>query len=122
MENQLTAPVEAEHEQPKSATEVVSDVLHKNTKNNHFLQNVGIKVVRQRRGLHTVEALLEVEKGKTLIFGRLSIASKRKWMIFQGKCRRIRRSRLSWSPNWSFCKVQIEPTKRPDSMPLFGGP
>jgi hypothetical protein len=64
MENQLTAPVEAEHEQPKSATEVVSDVLDKNTKNNHFLQNVGIKVVRQRRGLHTVEALLEVGKRK----------------------------------------------------------
>jgi hypothetical protein len=101
MENQLTAPVEAEHEHPKSATEVVSDVLDKNTKNNHFLQNVGIKVVRQRRGLHTVEALLEVG-GKILIFGRLSITSKRKWMIFQGKCRRIRRSRLSWSPNWSF--------------------
>jgi hypothetical protein len=45
MENQLTALVEVEHEQPKSATEVVSDVLDKNTKNNHFLQNVGIKVV-----------------------------------------------------------------------------
>jgi hypothetical protein len=64
MENQLTAPVEAEHEQPKSATEVVFDVLDKNTKNNHFLQNVGIKVVQQRRGLHAVEALLEVEKRK----------------------------------------------------------
>jgi hypothetical protein len=64
MENQLTAPVEAEHEQPKFATEVVSDVLDKNTKNNHFLRNVGIKVVRQRRGLHTIEALLEVEKRK----------------------------------------------------------
>jgi hypothetical protein len=64
MENQLTTLVEAEHEQPKTATEVVSDVLDKNTKNNHFLQNVGIKVVRQRRGLHTFEALLEVEKRK----------------------------------------------------------
>jgi hypothetical protein len=64
MENQLTTLVEAEHEQPKTATEVVSDVLDKNTKNNHFLQNVGIKVVRQRHGLHTVEALLEVEKRK----------------------------------------------------------
>jgi septal ring factor EnvC (AmiA/AmiB activator) len=64
MENQFTAPVEPEHEQPKSATEVVSDVLDKNTKNNHFLQNMGIKVVRQRRGLHTVEASLEVEKRK----------------------------------------------------------
>jgi hypothetical protein len=64
MENQLTLPVEDEHEQPKSATKVVSDVLDKNTKNNHFIQNMGIKVVRQRRGLHTAEALREVEKRK----------------------------------------------------------
>jgi hypothetical protein len=97
MENQLTALVEAEHEQPKSATEVVSDVPDKNTKNNHFLQNVGIKVVRQRCGLHTVKALLEVVKRKN------ADLRSRKWMIFQDKCRRIRRSRLSWSPNWSFC-------------------
>jgi hypothetical protein len=36
MENQLTTPMEGE-QQPKTATDVVSDVLDKNTKNNQFL-------------------------------------------------------------------------------------
>jgi hypothetical protein len=64
MENQLTTPMEGE-QQPKSATEVVSDVLHRSTKNNQFLQNVDIKIVPQRRrGVHTVEAELEMEKRK----------------------------------------------------------
>jgi hypothetical protein len=63
MESQLTAPMEGEP--PKSATEVVSDVLHKKTKTCHFLQNVGMKIVPQgRRGLSTVEAELEVERSK----------------------------------------------------------
>jgi uncharacterized protein YigA (DUF484 family) len=54
-----------EGEPPKSATEVVSDVLHKNTKTCHFLQKVGINIVPQRRrGLSTVEAELEVDRSK----------------------------------------------------------
>jgi len=42
MEHQLAAPPE-EGEEPKSATEVVADVLDDSTKKNMFLQNVGIK-------------------------------------------------------------------------------
>jgi uncharacterized protein YigA (DUF484 family) len=64
MESQLTAPTQGEPPN-KSATEVVSNVLHKNTKTCHFLQNVGIKIVpHRRRGLSTVEAELEVERSK----------------------------------------------------------
>ena len=62
MENQLTTPMEGE-QQPKSATEVVSNVLDKNTKKSQFLQKVGIQIVPQpRRELQNVEAELEVEK------------------------------------------------------------
>jgi hypothetical protein len=62
MENQLTTPMEGE-QQPKTATDVVSDVLDKNTKNNQFLQNVSIEIVPQRRrSLHAVEVELAVEK------------------------------------------------------------
>jgi septal ring factor EnvC (AmiA/AmiB activator) len=64
MENQLSTSMEGE-QQPKSATEVVSDVLDKNTKNSKFLPNVGINIVRQRRrGLPILEDELEVEKKK----------------------------------------------------------
>jgi hypothetical protein len=46
-------------QQPKFATEVVSDVLDKKTMNNQFLPSVGMKIVPQRRrGLHTIEAEL----------------------------------------------------------------
>lgn len=65
MENQLTAPMEGE-QQPKYATEVVSDVLDQTTRNNQFLRNVGIKIVpKRRRGFHTVEAELRLENWKT---------------------------------------------------------
>jgi septal ring factor EnvC (AmiA/AmiB activator) len=64
MENQLSTSMEGE-KQPKSATEVVSDVLDKNTKNSKFLPNVSINIVRQRRrGLPILEDELEVEKKK----------------------------------------------------------
>jgi hypothetical protein len=62
MENQLNTPMEGE-QQPKIATDVVSNVLDKNTKNNQFLHNVGIEIVPQRRrSLHVVEAKLAVDK------------------------------------------------------------
>ena len=60
MENQLAAPTE--DGQPKSATQVVGAVLHQNTKTNHFLQNVGIRIVKWRTTLQNVQAELEVEK------------------------------------------------------------
>jgi hypothetical protein len=64
MENQLSTSMEGE-QQPKSATEVLSDVLDKNTKNSKFLPNAGINIVRQRRcGLPILEDELEVEKKK----------------------------------------------------------
>ncbi|KAG2555978.1 hypothetical protein PVAP13_8NG059505 [Panicum virgatum] len=47
---------------PKSATQVVGDVLHQNTKTNHFLRNVGIQVAKRRTTLQNVQAELEVEK------------------------------------------------------------
>ncbi|XP_039803998.1 uncharacterized protein LOC120668141 [Panicum virgatum] len=60
MENQLAAPTE--DGQPKSATQVVSVVLHQNTKTNHFLRNVGNQVAKRRTTLQNVQAKLEVEK------------------------------------------------------------
>ncbi|KAG2560320.1 hypothetical protein PVAP13_8KG055536 [Panicum virgatum] len=60
MENQLAAPTE--DGQPKSATQVVSVVLHQNTKTNHFLRNVGNQVTKRRTTLQNVQAELEVEK------------------------------------------------------------
>ena len=47
---------------PNSATEVVADVLDKNTKNSHFLQNVGVKIRSCRSSLQNVQAQLEVER------------------------------------------------------------
>ncbi|KAF0906452.1 hypothetical protein E2562_011447 [Oryza meyeriana var. granulata] len=60
MENKLSAPTEGE--EPKSATQVVVDVLAENTKKNQFLQNVGIQNVRPRSSVQDIEAELEVEK------------------------------------------------------------
>ena len=60
MEQQLAAP--PEDEEPKSATEVVVDVLDDSTKKNMFLQNVGIKTGRPRSNVQNVQAQLEVEK------------------------------------------------------------
>jgi len=60
MENQLAAPTD--DGQPNSATEVVADVLDKNTKNSHFLQNVGVKIRNRRSSLQNVQAQLEVER------------------------------------------------------------
>uniref|UniRef100_A0A0E0BAU9 Uncharacterized protein n=1 Tax=Oryza glumipatula TaxID=40148 RepID=A0A0E0BAU9_9ORYZ len=61
MEQQLAAPPE-EGEEPKSATEVVADVLDDSTKKNMFLQNVGIQTARPRSSVQNVQAQLEVEK------------------------------------------------------------
>ena len=60
MENQLATPTD--DGQPNSATEVVADVLDKNTKNSHFLQNVGVKIRNRRSSLQNVQAQLEVER------------------------------------------------------------
>ena len=61
MEQQLAAPPE-EGEEPKSATEVLADVLDDSTKKNMFLQNVGIKTGRMKSNVQNVQAQLEVEK------------------------------------------------------------
>ena len=42
MENQLVAEL-VEGEEPKSRAQVVADVLAENSKNNQFLQNVGLQ-------------------------------------------------------------------------------
>ncbi|CAL4991160.1 unnamed protein product [Urochloa decumbens] len=60
MENQLATPTD--DEQPNSATQVVGAVLDKNTKNSHFLQNVGVQVEKRRSSLQNVQAQLEVER------------------------------------------------------------
>ncbi|CAL5094460.1 unnamed protein product [Urochloa decumbens] len=60
MENQLATPTD--DGQPKCATQVVCAVLDKNTKNNHFLQNVGVQVEKRRSSLQNVQAQLEVER------------------------------------------------------------
>ena len=56
----MAAPTE--DGRPKSATQVVGVVFHRNTKTNHFLQNVGIQVAKPRTSLQNVHAELEVEK------------------------------------------------------------
>ncbi|CAN6170268.1 unnamed protein product, partial [Urochloa humidicola] len=61
MENQLATPREGE-EQPNSVTEIVGAVLEKNTKKNHFLQNVGINVARARSNVQNVQVELQAEK------------------------------------------------------------
>ena len=60
MENKQSTLVEGE--QPKSATEVVADVLAENTKKNKFLQNVGIQAARPRSKVQNIEVQLEAEK------------------------------------------------------------
>lgn len=61
METKLTEPVEA-GVQPKTVTEVVSEVLAENSKRNSFLQNVGIQSAPTRRSKGDLEAQLAMEK------------------------------------------------------------
>jgi hypothetical protein len=79
MEQQLAAPPE-EGEEPKSATEVVADVLDDSTKKNMFLQNVGIKTGRPRSNVQNVQAQLEVEKKANSFM--------QNWMIWKGERRK----------------------------------
>ncbi|CAN6311384.1 unnamed protein product [Urochloa humidicola] len=60
MEHELATPTD--YGQLNSATQVVGVVLDKNTKNNHFLENVGVQVEKRRSTLQTVQAQLEVER------------------------------------------------------------
>ncbi|CAN6329048.1 unnamed protein product [Urochloa humidicola] len=60
MEHELATP--ADDGQLNSATQVVGAVLDKNTKNNHFLENVGVQVEKRRSTLQNVQAQLEVER------------------------------------------------------------
>ncbi|CAL5012068.1 unnamed protein product [Urochloa decumbens] len=60
MEHELATPTD--DGQLNSATQVVGDVLDKNTKNNHFLENVGVQVEKRRSTLQNVQAQLEVER------------------------------------------------------------
>ena len=60
MENQLAAsPIEGE--EPRSASQVVADVLHEKCKSSTFLQNVGIMSARPRSSVKDVQARLQVE-------------------------------------------------------------
>ena len=62
MENQLAAEP-PEGEEPKSKTEVVADVLERNSKNNQFLQKVGLQAEQWPRiSGRDAAAQLEVEK------------------------------------------------------------
>ena len=78
MEQQLAAP--PEDEEPKSATEVVVDVLDDSTKKNMFLQNVGIKTGWPRSNVQNVQAQLEVEKKANSFM--------QNWMIWKGERRK----------------------------------
>jgi len=79
MEQQLAAPPE-EGEEPKSATEVLADVLDDSTKKNMFLQNVGIKTGRPRSNVQNVQAQLKVEKKANSFM--------QNWMIWKGERRK----------------------------------
>ena len=79
MEQQLAAPPE-EGEEPKSATQVVADVLGDNIKKNMFLQNVEIKTGRPRSNVQNVQAQLEVEKKANSFM--------QNWMIWKGERRK----------------------------------
>nr|TKW08261.1 hypothetical protein SEVIR_6G018000v2 [Setaria viridis] len=60
VENFLSTPTESE--EPKSANQVVGDVLAENTKKNQFLQNIGIKNAQPTSTERNIEAELEAEK------------------------------------------------------------
>ena len=61
MENKISQPVE-DGEEPNSVTKVVANFLDENTKNNKFLQNVGVQKVQPRSNRHNLEAELAAEK------------------------------------------------------------
>ena len=61
MENKISQPVE-DGEEPNSVTKVVANFLDENTKNNKFLQNVGVQKVHPRSNRHNLEAELAAEK------------------------------------------------------------
>ena len=53
---------QTEGEQTKSATQVVAEVLGKNTRKNQFLHNVGIQIVQPRSSAQNATAELQAEK------------------------------------------------------------
>lgn len=53
-----------EGEEPKSAAQVVADVLAENTKKSRFLQNVGFQNARPRSSEHSSEIELEADNAK----------------------------------------------------------
>ena len=61
MENKISQPVE-DGEEPNSVTKVVANLMDENTKNNKFLQNVGVQKVHPRSNRHNLEAELAAEK------------------------------------------------------------
>ena len=60
MENKISQPVE-DGEEPNSVTKVVANLMDENTKNNKFLQNVGVQKVHPRSNRHNLEAELAAE-------------------------------------------------------------
>ena len=99
---------------PNSATEVVADVLDKNTKNSHFLQNVGVKIRNCCSSLQNVQTQQEVER-RTNVEQQSIVNNQREAMndllkqmqeTEQARIktkRRIGRSKLCWRRNLSFC-------------------
>ncbi|XP_039771805.1 uncharacterized protein LOC120639962 [Panicum virgatum] len=73
MENQLAAEP-PEGEEPKSKTEVVADVLERNSKNNQFLHKVGLQA-EQRPRISGRDAVAQLEVEKMANAGLRSIIS-----------------------------------------------
>jgi hypothetical protein len=62
MENMLSTSTEGE--EPKSAAQVVADVLAENTKKSRFLQNLGFQNARPRSSEQSSEIELEADNAK----------------------------------------------------------
>jgi len=82
MGNKLSAPTDGE--EPKSATQVIGDVLAENTKKNQILQNVGIGMHGQDQVNRTLRPNWKQRRGQMLSFVY-------KWLICQRKSKNMRR-------------------------------
>ncbi|KAG2562798.1 hypothetical protein PVAP13_8KG266458 [Panicum virgatum] len=88
MENQLAAEP-PEGEEPKSKAEVVADVLERNSKNNQFLQKVGLQA-EQRPRICGRDAAAQLEAEKMANAGLRSIISNQSKQLEEVEQARIR--------------------------------
>lgn len=106
MENMLSTSTEGE--EPKSAAQVVGDVLAENTKKSRFLQNVGFQNAWPRSNEHISEIELEADNAKL----RVQVADLLDKVQESEQARILTERRwsgtnLSWKQNLTFCSVRF---------------